>query len=185
MKTFEELFTAWTDGRLEGAELAAFEKELTNNHPEAAAERDQAHRLGDLLRRHSPPPALRNEDFFVHQILQRIDDEERAELRTQERLGSGERDGRGAESVQILLFLRRFALAGLAVCLLLAGLGILLQPQPGRPRRVLASANVLSSRTMTTAVSAVPVKAGSGQVTVLWLNGLDWIPTDRQLIPQG
>ena len=36
MKPFEEKFTAWVDGRLSGAELAGFEREL-EAHPEAPA----------------------------------------------------------------------------------------------------------------------------------------------------
>ena len=38
MKPFEEQFTAWTDGKLTGEELAAFERELAQ-HPEAAADK--------------------------------------------------------------------------------------------------------------------------------------------------
>ena len=38
MKPFEEQFTAWVDGKLTGAELAEFEKQLAE-HPEAAAEK--------------------------------------------------------------------------------------------------------------------------------------------------
>ena len=45
MKTFEEKFTAWVDGRLTGAELAAFEREL-ESHPEALAEKEAALDLG-------------------------------------------------------------------------------------------------------------------------------------------
>src|SRR5438045_3679417 len=71
MKPFEEQFTAWTDGRLTGAELAAFEKELAQ-HPEAAADKTAAQKLGKLLRENPSAPKLTNSDFFNLQIQQRI-----------------------------------------------------------------------------------------------------------------
>ena len=70
MKTFEERFTAWVDGQLTGPDLAECEKELAT-HPEAAAERAEAQKLGDLLRAQHAPK-LGNADFFNHQLMQRI-----------------------------------------------------------------------------------------------------------------
>src|SRR5476651_486061 len=72
MKTFEEKFTAWVDGKLTGAELADFEREL-EAHPEALAEKEAALELGDLLRAHVVAPALRNEEFLNQLILQQIE----------------------------------------------------------------------------------------------------------------
>src|SRR4051794_37562048 len=71
MKPFEEQFTAWVDGKLEGAELAEFEKKLASK-PEAAADKEDAQRLGKLLRTHPTAPRLSNPDFFNHQIMQQI-----------------------------------------------------------------------------------------------------------------
>jgi anti-sigma factor RsiW len=71
MKTFEERFTAWVDGRLTGAELAAFEREL-QSHPEALAEKDSALALGNLFRANLTAPPLPNPDFFNLRILQQI-----------------------------------------------------------------------------------------------------------------
>src|SRR5271168_3051064 len=71
MKTFEEKFTAWVDGSLTGAELAAFEREL-EDHPEALAEKEAALEIGNLLRTHLSVPPLKNADFFNHQILRQI-----------------------------------------------------------------------------------------------------------------
>lgn len=47
MKTVEEKITAWIDGRLEGKELADFERQL---EPKLIAEKQEAQELGDLLR---------------------------------------------------------------------------------------------------------------------------------------
>ncbi|MEI9893815.1 MAG: sigma factor-like helix-turn-helix DNA-binding protein [Chthoniobacter sp.] len=68
---FEEQFTAWVDGKLTGAELAEFEKQL-EAHPEAVAEKEDALKLGQLLRAHPTAPSLTNPDFFNHQLMQRI-----------------------------------------------------------------------------------------------------------------
>src|SRR3954462_6242973 len=76
MKPFEELYTAWIDGRLTGEELADFERALPDR---AAAETDraQAHSCGEMLRRHAVAPSLSNADFFSHQLMERIAAEER------------------------------------------------------------------------------------------------------------
>ena len=52
MKTFEERYTAWIDGRLEGSALTAFEQELTRRAAagEAQADRQDTQRLRALLR---------------------------------------------------------------------------------------------------------------------------------------
>ena len=44
MKTFEERYTAWIDGQLEGGALTAFEQELTRRAAEGEAEADKAGR---------------------------------------------------------------------------------------------------------------------------------------------
>ncbi len=72
MKTFEEKFTAWVDGRLADADLAAFEREL-KAHPEALAEKEDALELGNLLRAHIAAPPLRNADFFNLELLRQIE----------------------------------------------------------------------------------------------------------------
>src|SRR4051794_21482042 len=71
MKPFEELYTAWIDGRLTGEELADFERTLPDR-AEAEADRAQAHSCGEFLRRHSAAPSLSNADFFSHQLMERI-----------------------------------------------------------------------------------------------------------------
>ena len=58
MNTFEERFTAWTDGHLSGEKLAAFENELAEQHGDAAAERDSALKLGAFLREHGLTPII-------------------------------------------------------------------------------------------------------------------------------
>ena len=74
MKTFEEKFTAWVDGELKGRELAEFEAELPHAL-DARLEKLAAHQIGELFREHGRAPELTNEDFFNHQIMQRIEAE--------------------------------------------------------------------------------------------------------------
>ena len=71
MKAFEEKFTAWVDGKLAGSELAEFEAGLAAVR-DAAAGKNAARQLGDLLRSHGRAPALTNQDFFNHQLIERI-----------------------------------------------------------------------------------------------------------------
>ncbi len=80
MKTFEERYTAWIDGQLEGSVLAAFERELARraeagDAESAEADRDGALQLRSLLKEHLQAPALTNSEFFSHQMRERIDAE--------------------------------------------------------------------------------------------------------------
>ena len=71
MKTFEEKWTAWLDGELTGDELAAFEASLPNKAAAEAEKRD-AHKLGEFLRAELQNRAMGNEEFFHHQLHERI-----------------------------------------------------------------------------------------------------------------
>src|SRR5437763_16302698 len=71
MKTFEEKWTAWIDGQLAGHELAEFEASLPNRAAAEAEKRD-ALKLGTLLKEHLPCRAMANEEFFHHQLRERI-----------------------------------------------------------------------------------------------------------------
>jgi hypothetical protein len=71
MKTFEEKWTAWLDGQLSGRELSEFEAALPDKAA-AEAEKADAKKLGALLKRELGVSALTNEDFFSHQLRERI-----------------------------------------------------------------------------------------------------------------
>jgi len=71
MKTFEEKWTAWIDDEMSEAERAEFEASLDD--PVAArAEKNQARKLGALLQEELRAPAMGNEEFFHHQLRERI-----------------------------------------------------------------------------------------------------------------
>ena len=80
MRTFEERYTAWIDGQLQGDALTAFEQELARraeagDADSAEADRAQALGLRTLLKEHLQAPALTNTEFFSHQMRERIDAE--------------------------------------------------------------------------------------------------------------
>jgi anti-sigma factor RsiW len=168
MKPFEEQFTAWVDGKLSGAELAAFEKQLAE-HPDATAEREDALKLGRLLREHPTVPRLSNPDFFNHQIMQRIAAETvRPAVAEKKRSFFGSIPG--------------LAWAG-AACLVVAGaLYLTTIPGPGTPR---PSSNyfaqIVESWPKAKNVSASTVYSPDDDVTVVWLDGLDYIPANYAL----
>jgi hypothetical protein len=85
MKTFEERYTAWIDGRLEGTSLGAFEQELARRSAAADAQADKADagRLRSLLRENLRAPVLTNAEFFSLQIRERIEAERAATQRPQ------------------------------------------------------------------------------------------------------
>jgi anti-sigma factor RsiW len=71
MKTFEERWTAWLDGQLSDRELAEFEA-LLPDKAAAEAEKADVRKLGALLKRELGVSALTNEEFFSHQLRERI-----------------------------------------------------------------------------------------------------------------
>src|SRR5438552_7203993 len=71
MKTFEEKWTAWLDGQLSGKQLAGFEASLPDLEAAEAEKRD-ALRLGAFLKEQLATQALSNEEFFSHQLHERI-----------------------------------------------------------------------------------------------------------------
>jgi hypothetical protein len=76
MKTFEEKWTAWLDDQLSGRELSDFEASLPDKAT-AQAEKADAKKLGELLKRELGAHALTNEEFFSHQLRERIVHESR------------------------------------------------------------------------------------------------------------
>src|SRR5260370_11016313 len=71
MKTFEEKWTAWLDGQLSGRELTEFEASLPDKAA-AEAEKAEAKKLGALLKREIGAQTLMNEEFFGHQLREKI-----------------------------------------------------------------------------------------------------------------
>ena len=164
MKPFEEQFTAWVDGKLSGPELAAFEKEL-ESHPEAPGDRADAQKLGTFLRGNATGPKLANADFFNLQIQQRI-----AAARPREKASGW------------FWSLPRLLIAG-ATCLLIAGVMFKMLIPTDTPLNETDTyfAQVVESWTSEPGIWANTVYNPKDNVTVLWLDGLDYIPASYQL----
>jgi anti-sigma factor RsiW len=168
MKPFEEQFTAWVDGKLTGAELAEFEQQLAE-HPEAAAEKDEALKLGRLLREHPTVPKLGNPDFFNHQLMQRIAAETPKPVTVEKKPA-------------FFWSLPRLAWGG-AFCMLVA-LVLFQTTIPGGEKHIDKSnyfAQVVENWPGNPNVSASTVYSPDDNVTVVWLDGLDYIPATYAL----
>ena len=169
MQTFEEKFTAWIDGRLSDGELQQFEAELASN-ADAQDGKIAALQLGNLLRKEYRAPELRNADFFNHQILQRI----AAETPRREEM---------AETAPAFWPLWRMAWAG-GLSLIIAAVLFYAVVRPGPSPAPAAKdllAQVLDANTTDPGVTASSFQSKADSVTVLWLDGLDYIPADYVL----
>ena len=169
MKPFEEQFAAWVDGKLSGEELAAFEKQLASR-PEALRDRDEALRLRKLLRDHPAAPRLSNPDFFNHQIMQRI-------------AAETPRNAKREKPRALFWWLPRLALAGAFG--LAMGFAIM-QFTPGAKEtpaieRSNYFAQVVEAWPSDPSISATTVYNAQDNVTVVWLDGLDYIPASYAL----
>ncbi|MHA3773867.1 hypothetical protein ACXR0O_20220 [Verrucomicrobiota bacterium sgz303538] len=173
MKTFEERYTAWIDGRLAGTELETFEKELEDRSL-AEADKLEAQHLGDLLRRHGAAPAITNPDFFNHQLMARIRAEQPKQMA-------------GSSRSFFTWPLMRFASAGLfgiAIGWMLAtafNTGPVKPPTVAKKGQPAYVAQVMETRTDDPNVSASVVHSEQDNVTVLWLDGLEYLPASYNL----
>jgi anti-sigma factor RsiW len=185
MKTFEEKFTAWVDGRLTGAELAAFEREL-DEHPDALAEKEAALEIGNLLRTHLPSPPLKNADFFNHQLLRQIAQSAPA--------APGPRASR-----RFFWSLPRMAYSGAFLLLLSTALYFAAVPNTRREVRhheqyvsnivsgkskdpdVASISNIVDVRSDDPHVTATAFHSKGDDVNVIWLDGLSYLPQDHKL----
>ncbi len=187
MKTFEERHTAWVDGKLSPAESASVEAELAS-HPEAALGKEEALALGSLLRLHGQAPKLANPEFFTHQILARIEAEDR--------LGRAP----DVEKAKPAFHWPVVHLGWAGVCSLLVAFilfQMFVKPQSAVPRQTanvpladLVSAptplpsspetgygaEIVSASSPDPNISVTPVHSTNDRVTVLWVDGLDYLP---------
>jgi len=168
MKTFEEKFTAWVDGRLSGPELAAFEREL-QAHPGALAEKLAALEIGNLLRANISAPPLKNPDFFNHQLLQLIESSQPS----------------AAPALRRLSFwtLPRMAFSGFSLLLLATLLYFAAVPNTNRDVRKHKEYvdNILNARSDDPNITATSFHSTRDNVNVLWLDGLSYMPPGHKL----
>jgi hypothetical protein len=167
MKTFEEKWTAWLDGQLSGRELSEFESSLPDLATAQAEKRD-AQKLGAFLKKELGAQALSNEEFFSHQLHDRIARE------TEDRSRGGARSTWW--TIPRLVWSGATALALFLVC----AVAILRQHQPGEQSEYLTQ--ILNSRVdpaaNPNATIAIFESKNDNKVTVLWTEGLQSLPAD-------
>ena len=170
MKTFEEKWTAWLDNQLSGHELSEFEASLPDKAV-AQAEKAEAKKLGELLKRELSAHPLKNEEFFSHQLRERIVQE------------SGEQRGERARrspatswwTIPRLLWAGTASLALFSIFTLL----VMRQERPAEESQYLTQ--ILNARvdpvvSPNATVSIFEVQ--QDRVTVLWTEGLQSLPAD-------
>jgi hypothetical protein len=167
MKTFEEKWTAWLDGQLSGRELSDFEASLPNKAA-AEAERTDAGKLSALLKRELRAPELTNEEFFSHQLRERI---------MRENVSPSETEAKASAwwTVPRLLWT---GTASLAVFLIFT-VFVVRDKNPAEESQYLTQ--ILNARVdpvvnPNATVSMFEVK--QDRVTVLWTEGLQSLPAD-------
>jgi len=164
---FEERFTAWLDHQLPEIERTAFEQELIKRGFAGASERHSADRLLALLREHSRSPDLRNAEFFHHQLRHRMAQEEAPAPETTQR--------------RAWWSLPRLAFGG-AVCLFIAAMFFAaFIPRGAAEDRSPYFAEVIDARPLSAGISADTIYTARDNVTVVWLDGLEYLPASYQL----
>jgi anti-sigma factor RsiW len=167
MKTFEEKWTAWLDGQLSGKELAEFEASLPDLEA-AEAERRDALRLGAFLKEQLAAQALSNEEFFSHQLHERIARETKDRSRD-----------RGTSTWWTIPRLVWSGTAALAL-FVITTVVLMSQHQPGEQSEYLTQ--ILNSRVDPAANPNATIyifeSKNDNKVTVLWTEGLQSLPAD-------
>src|SRR5262249_54883135 len=168
MKTFEEKWTAWLDGQLSGRELSEFEASLPDKAA-AAAEKADARKLAALLKRELGASPLTNEEFFSHELRERIMRESRAPSANSEAKAST------WWTIPRLLWT---GAASLAVFLVFT-VFVMRDNNPAEESQYLTQ--ILNARVdpvVSPNATVSMFEAKQDRVTVLWTEGLQSLPAD-------
>jgi anti-sigma factor RsiW len=165
MKTFEEKWTAWLDGQLSGKELTDFEASLPDLAAAEAEKRD-ALRLGAFLKEQLAAQTLSNEEFFSHQVHERIARD------TQDR----------PHSRSTWWTIPRLVWSGATALALFAITTVVLMSQHPAGEQSEYLTQILNSRVDPAANPNATIyifeSKNENKVTVLWTEGLQTLPAD-------
>lgn len=168
MKTFEEKWTAWLDDELSGDELAAFEASLPDKAAAEAEKRD-ARRLGAFLKKQLQAPAMGNEEFFHHQLRERITRETNA-------TPVPERSGKPSLwPIGRLVWVGATALAIFSVCT------FFIMREKTAPDQSQYLTQILNARVdpaMSPNATISMFESKEDKVTVIWVEGLQSLPAE-------
>ena len=168
MKTFEEKWTAWIDGELSGAELAEFEASLPDKAA-AEAERRNVQKLGAFLKQHLPCAAMGNEEFFNHQLRERIGGDEPAARR-----GDTASEGRAWWPIGRLVWVGATALAIFSVCTFF----VVREKAPTQSQYLTQVLNARVDPAVSPDATISMFETKDDKVTVLWVEGLQSLPSE-------
>ena len=169
MKTFEEKWTAWLDDELTGDELAEFEASLPDKTA-AEAEKREAHKLGAFLKEQLEGRVMGNEEFFHHQLREKIERDAR----------SGVAEGK-ADSPRVwwpigrLVWTGATALAVFSICTFF----VMREKAPTDQSQYLSQ--ILNARVdpvMSPNATISMFESKEDRVTVLWVDGLQSLPSE-------
>ncbi len=169
MKTFEEKWTAWIDGQLEGKELAEFEASLPDKEA-AEAEKQDALKLRTLLKTQLAARPMSNAEFFNHQLRQAIAGDERAaapSTRTSTRASWW--------SIGRLVWAGAGSLAIFALCTFFV---IRNDTKPDQSQYLSQILNARVDPAVSPNATISMFESKEDKVTVLWVDGLQSLPAE-------
>lgn len=169
MKTFEEKWTAWIDGELAGDELAEFEASLPDRAA-AEAEKRSAQKLGLFLKEQLQVRAMGNEEFFHHQLRERIAVDTHVDDPAETDAGSP-----AWWPIGRLLWVGSTALAIFSVCTF-----FVMREKPAAEQSQYLS-QVLNARVdpvVSPNATITMFESKEDKVTILWVEGLQSLPSE-------
>jgi hypothetical protein len=168
MKTFEEKWTAWLDDELRGDELSEFETSLPDRAAAESEKRD-ARKLGAFLKEQLQAPAMGNEEFFHHQLRERIGRESSAAAAPEKTQQSS------LWPLGRLVWVGATALALFSVCTFF----IMREKTPSDQSQYLTQ--ILNARVdpaMSPNATISMFESKEDKVTVIWVEGLQTLPAE-------
>jgi hypothetical protein len=170
MKTFEEKWTAWVDGELSEADRAEFEASL-DDRAAAELEKGQAQKLGALLKEQLQPRAMGNEEFFHHQLRERM----MAETEQTHSPAAGVATVKSWWTIRRLLWTGATSLAAFAICTFFV---MRQQPEPDHSQYLTQILNARVDPTLNPHATVSIFQTKQDRVTVLWVDGLKSLPPE-------
>ena len=175
MKTFEEKWTAWVDGRLNEAERTEFEASL-QDRAVAEAEKRQTLKLGALLKEQLQPRPMGNEEFFHHQLLARIEAESGEPAAASTTTAGALAQARESWwTIRRLLWTGATSLAIFAVC---AWFVMREKPAPDQSQYLTQILNAKVDPNVSPYATVSIFQTNQDRVTVLWVDGLKSLPPE-------
>ncbi|MEO5718998.1 MAG: hypothetical protein ABIR29_10550 [Chthoniobacterales bacterium] len=169
MKTFEEKWTAWVDDELNDAERAEFEASL-EDRAAADLEKNQARKLGAFLKEQLQPHAMGNEEFFHHQLRERMAAETKPAAPGRAAGASG-----SWWTIRRLLWTGSTSLAVFAICTFFVMRD---QPAPDQSQYLTQILNATVDPSVNPHATVSIFQTKQDRVTVLWVDGLKSLPSE-------